>query len=140
MIISLIWYLKINQKLNSKASPDGSTSDLAFAFWYGSENKYALKVGDSELYWKTEFITDKWYKVSLPEFHYFSKFENLFQIHIKQSKGQNNSCTAEGRWENELVTEHSFSCKTSGLKLYIAGTYGGNVLNGQVRNFSYAKN
>ena len=66
----------------------------------------------------------------------------LFKIQITQIKKENNSCLIKGWWQDELVAEYTYSCSKSfesEFNLYIAGQYSGNVVNGQVRNFSYTK-
>ena len=68
-------------------------------------------------------------------------------MRLTQTKAANGKCNFKGWWQNELVVEASFNCRNfdSGLNLYIAGQYFRDtwpyrdVLDGQVRNFSYAK-
>jgi len=106
------------------ASPDGSYSNQLFSFYFQAEQGfYALVVGRRQVNFYREFIANKWYKID-----------------IKQTKGENNSCSAIGYWQNEPVTEHSINCLEfeSGVNLYVAGKYQAYV-NGQIRNFSYTK-
>ena len=66
--------------------------------------------------------------------------ESLFKIDISQSKKENNSCYAQVWWQNELVGESIYDCpELSNVGLYVAGPYGGAVVDGQVRNFSLTK-
>ena len=56
--------------------------------------------------------------------------------HTKNGSG---SCTSKVWWQDELVLDKNSNCLSNvPINLYIAGDYG-NVLNGEVRNFSYFK-
>ena len=59
------------------------------------------------------------------------------KIDIQQSKGSNNQCNAKGWWQNELIFDRNYDCRSySDMGLYVAEDYP-YVLDGQVRNFSY---
>ena len=78
------------------------------------------------------------YSLSIP---INTTLKNNFKIDIKQSKGKDNSCSATGYWQDQLVTEHSHAnCPNleAGVKLYIAGIYG-DFVSGQIRNLKYTK-
>ena len=52
---------------------------------------------------------------------------------------QSNNCKVTAWWQNELVVETSYTCRTydSGLVLYTAGDY--TPLHGQIRKFSFVR-
>ena len=61
---------------------------------------------------------------------------------MSHSKGEDNRCNIKGWWQDELVVEsNGSSCwdYEPSWGLYIAGTYGGYIMNGEVRNFSYTQ-
>ena len=63
----------------------------------------------------------------------------MIKIDIKQNKGEGSQCDGKTWWQNELVAESSYTCRTyENVNLYIAGIYG-LFLDGQVKNFSYVK-
>ena len=79
------------------------------------------------------------YRILLNFRRSISSYQNIFQIDIIRSKG-NNQCYVKGWWQNELVFYQNISCKSndSNMELYLAWNYP-RVLDGQVRNFSYIK-
>ena len=122
---------------------------LGFYCGYSNWN-YAINIADNpQIDFDKELIAEKWYKVVFVVFclkfpcsmkSIFLKYSNIFKIDIKQSKGSNNQCYATIWWQNELIFHGNYSCPSlnSDMGLYVAASYK-NVLNGQVRNFSYVK-
>ena len=57
---------------------------------------------------------------------------------IKQTKDQNNTCRVTAWLQNEVVVNAALTGRNydSGIGLYVAGDYG-QVIDGQVRNFSF---
>ena len=65
---------------------------------------------------------------------------DVFKIDIVQTKAGGSSCHAEAFWQNQRVVNTNYNCLTGQTMfgLYVAGT-GYQIVNGQVRNFSYVK-
>ena len=59
---------------------------------------------------------------------------------IQTTDSQSNNCNVKAWWQNELVVETSYTCRTydSGLALYTAGEY--KALHGEIKKISYVKN
>ena len=60
---------------------------------------------------------------------------------MTQIKGKSGSCDCRIQFNDELVHEANYTCRTydSPVGIYIAGIYD-HILDGQVRNLSYVKN